>query len=273
MPVSAGEGRVRSGGESRPPVPDPVSDSRTPRGWDTAALRDPHGQPDKAARVEAMFDAIAATYERVNTVATLGRDAAWRRRAVAAADVRPGDVVLDVCCGTGDMVRAFARAAPQARLIVGVDFAAGMLARAVLSPARGPVCLLRADALRLPLADAAVDVISCVFGVRNFGDLPAGLGELARVARPGARVVILEFATPESPLLRWAYRLYCEAALPRLARWLSGDRVGAYHYLARSIRTFVEPEEMTRALGRAGFREVHVERMNFGGVALYRGVR
>jgi demethylmenaquinone methyltransferase / 2-methoxy-6-polyprenyl-1,4-benzoquinol methylase len=243
------------------------------RAWDAEALRAPHAQPDKAARVQSMFDAIAPTYERVNTVATLGRDAAWRRAAVAAASVQSGDLALDVCCGTGDMVRVFARVRPVPKLIIGVDFAAGMLERGHC-PESGPtVQWIRGDALRLPLADASVDVISCVFGVRNFRDLQVGLDEMARVARPGARVVILEFAAPESPLLRWAYNVYCDAVLPWLGALISRDRTGAYRYLPRSIRTFESARTMLRRLEAAGFAQVELRRMNFGGVVLYRGVK
>ena len=241
--------------------------------WDTETLRAPHAQEDKAARVEAMFNAIAPTYERVNTVATLGRDAAWRRRAAAAAGVRAGDVVVDVCCGTGDMVRAFAGLSPAPKLILGVDFAAGMLANGRFDGVGIAVQLIRGDALRLPLADASVDVISCIFGVRNFGELQAGLDEMARVARPGGRVVILEFATPERRLARWAYNVYCDVVLPWLGGWISRDRTGAYRYLPRSIRTFETATMMMRRLEAAGLAAVGAWRMNFGGVVLYRGVK
>ncbi len=241
--------------------------------WDADALRAPHAQPDKAARVEAMFDAIAPTYERVNRVASLGRDAVWRARAVAAAGVRSGDVVLDVCCGTGDMVRALARGEPAPKLIIGLDFAARMLATGDFDGLGQRVQLIRGDALRLPLADESVDVITCVFGVRNFRDLLAGLGEMARVARPGARVVILEFATPEHPLLRRAYQFYCEHVLPRLAVLISRDRTGAYRYLPRSIDTFEPTRAMVARLRAAGFVDVDARTMNLGGVALYRGVK
>jgi demethylmenaquinone methyltransferase/2-methoxy-6-polyprenyl-1,4-benzoquinol methylase len=262
--------------------------------WDAGTLRAPHAQHDKAARVERMFNAIADTYERFNTVATWGRDAAWRRAVVAAAGFRPDDVVLDICCGTGDMLRAFRRAGP-AKLLVGVDFAANMLAQAQKKgPAALPALragaaqtgnetgppafsprphLIRADALRLPLADQSVDVLTCVFGVRNFADLQTGLAEMYRVARPGARVVILEFATPRNVVLRWAHRLYCDLLLPSLGAALSRDRGGAYRYLPRSIRTFLPPEVLTEHLRKAGFRTVRVRRMNLGGVALYQAER
>jgi demethylmenaquinone methyltransferase/2-methoxy-6-polyprenyl-1,4-benzoquinol methylase len=241
--------------------------------WDASSLRDPHAQPDKGARVQAMFDAIAPTYEQVNAVTSLGRDAIWRRRAVAAAGVAEGDTVLDICCGTGDMLRAFAEHEARPRLVIGVDFAARMLAQARWQGNGAPIQLLRADALRLPLRDESADVISCVFGVRNFSHLQRGLSEMFRVARPGARVVILEFATPANALLRWAYRFYCGYVLTAVAAWISRERVGAYRYLARSIPTFETTESMMRRLLDIGFEQVSARRMNLGGVVLYRAVK
>jgi demethylmenaquinone methyltransferase/2-methoxy-6-polyprenyl-1,4-benzoquinol methylase len=245
--------------------------SSSRRAWDRTALRDPHSRDDKAARVEAMFNAIAPTYQRVNTLASLGRDAAWRKKTVAAANVRAGDVVLDVCCGTGDMVRTFAAGDPPPRFIVGIDFAANMLAHARYEGMTTKTWLLRADAQRLPLADESVDVVSCAFGVRNFQDLPAGLSEMYRVARPGGRVLILEFAQPEYPVLRWGYRLYCRCVLPLLAALIARDRSGAYRYLPRSIETFEPAGVLAGRLVRAGFVNVTTRAMNFRGVVLYRG--
>lgn len=245
--------------------------SNPPPAWDREALHDPHGRSDKAVRVQAMFNAIAPTYERVNTVATLGRDAVWRRRAVAAADVRATDVVLDVACGTGDMIRAFARHRPPPARIIGVDFAREMLDGGDYTGITVPMELIEADALDLPLPDGAVDVISCVFGVRNFQDLGAGLREMQRVARPGGRVVILEFARLESRVLRWAYEFYCNAVLPRLGRLIARERIGAYRYLLKSVQTFESRPAMARRLEEAGFRRVVTQGMNLGGVVLYRG--
>jgi len=251
-------------------VSPPRHSRRAPAAWDAETLCAPHARRDKPTRVEAMFDAIAPTYERVNTLATFGRDAVWRRRTVAAAGVRAGDIVLDLCCGTGDMLRAFAANEPTPKLIIGVDFAERMLVEGVARTVPGRARLLRADALRLPLANESVDVISCAFGVRNFGDLQAGLDEMYRVARPEARVVILEFALPRTALLRRAYRFYCDVVLPRLGAAISGDRVGAYRYLPRSIQTFEDVAALVHRLTSTGFANVTVRRMNFGGVALYR---
>jgi demethylmenaquinone methyltransferase/2-methoxy-6-polyprenyl-1,4-benzoquinol methylase len=247
--------------------------SLSPPAWDRTALRDPHSRDDKAARVAAMFDAIAPTYECINRVASFGRDAAWRKETVAAANVRASDVVLDVCCGTGDMLRAFAAGEPAPGLVIGIDFAANMLAHGVYEGTATKAWLLRADAQRLPLADGSVDVISCAFGVRNFQDLPAGLSEMYRVARLGGRVLILEFAQPENALLRWGYRWYCRCVLPLLAALIARDRSGAYRYLPRSIETFEPAGVLAGRLARAGFVNVTTRAMHFGGVVLYRGER
>ncbi len=241
--------------------------------WDEAALDDPHRLNDKARRVEAMFNAIAPRYELVNRVATLGLDAAWRRRAVAAATVTPTDVVLDVACGTGDMMRAFAAGRPAPARILGLDFAAEMLSTGLKRGMPARAALVRGDAQRMPLADESVDVVSCAFGVRNFQDLSAGLGEMRRVLRAGGRLVILEFATPTHALWRVPYRLYCEVVVPRLGALLGRDRVGAYRYLPRSVATFDSREAMERRLAEAGFAEPRSTAMNFGGVVLYRCVR
>lgn len=239
--------------------------------WDREALRDPHAQADKAARVRQMFDAIAPTYERVNRLVSLGRDARWRQKATRAAGVRADETVLDVCCGTGDMIRTVAAQRPLPRLIIGVDFAGRMLASGDYERSPAAVRLLRADGLRLPLVAEAVDVVTCAFGVRNFQDLHAGLREMHRVLRCGGRVVILEFALPENPLLRWGYRVYCERILPRLAVLFSRDRTGAYRYLPRSIRTFERRGAMVARLERVGFSHVAARPLNLGGVVIYRG--
>lgn len=253
-------------------MPDNPTPADSPA-WDDDALADPHRRADKATRVRAMFNAIAPTYERINTLATFGRDAAWRRRAVREAAVEPDDVVLDVACGTGDMIRTFAVGETRPQRIIGVDFAGEMLARGDYAGIEIPIELLKGDALDLPLPESSVDVISCAFGVRNFQDLGRGLSEMGRVARRGARVVILEFATPENPLLRWAYQTYCRVVLPTVAALVSRDKTRAYRYLPKSIETFTPRGAFIRLLEQAGFGRVCAISMNLGGVVIYRGER
>lgn len=248
--------------------------------WDASNLPSPHAAPDKARRVRAMFDAIAPTYERINTLFSAGRDAAWRRRAVKLAAVRPEDRVLDVACGTGDFSRAFARAGPVR--VVGCDFAWGMLVRAADRSLRtenhgvggGPWggCVLRwcgADALHLPFADGAFTLVSCAFGVRNFQDLDAALRQMHRVLAPGGRVVILEFTRPGNRLFRFFYELYAARLMPKAASWIAHDRCGAYRYLPRSVVSFVSAGQMCARLRAAGFVDVAARPQTFGVVTTY----
>jgi demethylmenaquinone methyltransferase/2-methoxy-6-polyprenyl-1,4-benzoquinol methylase len=241
--------------------------------WDANRLQAPHQQADKARRVRGMFDAIAPTYERVNTLFSLGRDRAWRKKAVALAKVTPHDTVLDVACGTGDFARAFADcgafndAQPAHTAVVGCDFSQGMLTRAAARPA--PITWLRADALRLPFPDASFSIASCAFGVRNFQDLDLGLSEFARVLTDAGRAVILEFTQPKLPGFRRLYEFYANRLMPRAASWISRDTTGAYSYLPKSVAAFIDAAEMTRRLQNAGFTTVRAYPRTFGVVTIY----
>lgn len=252
--------------------------------WDKDRLARPHAQPDKATRVQAMFDAIAPTYERVNTITSVGRDAVWRRETVRAADLPANGDVLDVACGTGDLLRAFAEDGRPAH-VIGADFSFNMLRHAHL-PDEGPedaavspehkpsaVSFCRADALRLPFADNRFDAVSCAFGIRNFQDLATGLGEFARVLKPGGKTVILEFSLPRFSPLRKLYLLYFRHLLPRIARVISRDRVGAYRYLPESVIAFTSHDQILTALAQSGFADVQARRMTLGVVTLYIAVK
>jgi demethylmenaquinone methyltransferase/2-methoxy-6-polyprenyl-1,4-benzoquinol methylase len=235
--------------------------------WDALSLNDPHAQPDKANRVQQMFDSIAPTYELVNSVSSMGRDRVWRRTLIEMADVSKGAAVLDVACGTGNLVRMLADQTPAGR-VVGVDFASGMLRHAV-APQRPNADYCQADACQLPFRDGRFDLLSCAFGVRNFQNLDAGLTEFARVLRAGGRALILEFSLPANRLLRKAYLYYFRNILPRTAGWISRDRVGAYRYLPESVISFLEDAEIVERLRGAGFRDVRVRRMTLGVVSIF----
>ncbi|MCH7719445.1 MAG: ubiquinone/menaquinone biosynthesis methyltransferase [Planctomycetes bacterium] len=236
--------------------------------WDDTRLESPHAQQDKADRVRRMFDAVAPSYERINKIFSGGRDSYWRRQAVRLAEVRADDTLLDVCTGTGNFARAFADGRPRPRLICGCDFSTGMLARAV---GRGSTAVTwcQGDGLNLPFRDGAYSLVSCAFGVRNFQDLGACLGEFVRILVPGGRAVILEFSRPRHRGVRWAYELYSARVMPWAATLVSGDRTGAYRYLPQSVLSFPDSAEMEGRLRGAGFDRVESHRLTFGVVTVY----
>lgn len=225
-----------------------------------------------------MFAAIAGRYDLNNRLHSFGRDQAWRKAAVRAAAPKPTDHILDVACGTGDLTRAFADAG--AARVTGLDFTPEMLRIARqkrLGPASAAANLpatinyVDGDAMHLPFADASFDVVSIAFGIRNVSDPAAALREFRRVLRPGGRLVILEFGTPKFAPIRWANHFYTAVIMPRTATLISGDTSGAYHYLPRSVQTFMEREQMTAAMQTAGFSRCGYRSLTFGVCLCYRG--
>ena len=210
--------------------------------------------------VRRMFDRIAPVYDAMNHTMTAGLDRRWRR-LTAEAVVRPGDVVLDACCGTGDLAVAAARAGGR---VTGLDFSEPMLERA---RRKAPVLeWIRGDLLELPFADASFDAATVGFGVRNVDDLQRALSELRRVLRPGGRVGILEITRPRGPLAPF-YRLWFDGVVPLLGKLIPGG--SAYTYLPASVRRFPAPAELAEMIGAAGFREVRVRLFAGGIVALH----
>ena len=206
-----------------------------------------------ATEVREMFNRIAPRYDRMNRIMSAGLDGRWRRAAAAAADVAAGDRVLDCCTGTGDLAVELAhRTGPTGR-VVALDFAEDMLDRARPKVADLPVDLVQGDALALPFADDEFAAATAAFGVRNFSDLDQGLRELARVVRPGGRVVILEITTPKR--LRPLILTWFERVVPRLGR-LVGKDASAYAYLPASVRRFPDPTGLADRLRAAGLDEV-----------------
>jgi demethylmenaquinone methyltransferase / 2-methoxy-6-polyprenyl-1,4-benzoquinol methylase len=218
--------------------------------------------PEKRREVEEMFDRIAARYDRVNRVMSLGLDRRWRRAAVRSLDVPPGSRVLDVACGTGDFCDELRAASHDP---VGIDLSEGMLAAA-----HTPVPLVRGDALRLPVPNASVDGVVSGFALRNVVDLGAYFAECARVLRPGGRTAALETAEPTNPLLRAGHRVWFRTLVPAIAGRLSGDRA-AYRYLPRSASYLPPTDELLQLVRAAGFDQVKRRIFTGGAVQLITG--
>jgi demethylmenaquinone methyltransferase/2-methoxy-6-polyprenyl-1,4-benzoquinol methylase len=215
-----------------------------------------------AEGVRAMFDRIAPVYDLMNTLMTAGLDRRWRRASAEAA-VRPGDRVLDACCGTGDLAVACARAGGS---VTGLDFSERMLERARRKAPE--LDWVQGDVLALPFEDAAFDSATVGFGVRNVEDISAALRELRRVLRPGGRVAVLEITRPRG-FLRHFYGVWFDRVVPLLGRVLPGG--AAYSYLPASVRRFPGPEDLAGLLEAAGFERVRFRLFAGGIVALHVG--
>lgn len=210
-------------------------------------------------QVRAMFDRIARVYDRMNSVMTAGLHHKWRRRAVDLAAVAPGDAVLDVACGTGDLSLELARRVGPGGSVVGSDFSEQMLVLAREKGAKAPagaapIRFEWANALELPYDDGQFAAATVGFGARNFSDLEQGLREMRRVVRPGGKVVVLEITTPTRPPLSTFYRVWFDRIVPALGRF-AGDS-DAYTYLPSSVRRFPGPQELAATLERAGLTNI-----------------
>jgi demethylmenaquinone methyltransferase / 2-methoxy-6-polyprenyl-1,4-benzoquinol methylase len=255
---------------------------------DTAAVKGtrPEGtrsDADASRRVREMFTQIAPRYDLLNHLLSLQLDRLWRARLARRLQPilsRPDALVLDLCCGTGDLALSLARAG-KAR-VVGADFAHTMLTRAKektaserVAPATGGLAAMRffeADALHLPFADCSFDLVTTAFGFRNLVDYKAGLREIRRVVKPGGTLAILEFTEPPAGLLGNIYRWYFRKILPQVGGFLSGD-LSAYTYLPASVSRFFGPLELASVMKTAGYAEVDFCLWTLGVVALHTAVR
>jgi demethylmenaquinone methyltransferase/2-methoxy-6-polyprenyl-1,4-benzoquinol methylase len=253
--------------DGSPWSPSTPPDAGSPRDRSSATRAGAH--VDEAG-VRAMFDQIAPVYDRLNTVMTLGADGRWRRAAVAAAGLAPGDRAIDVACGTGKLASALAERVGSLGRVVGVDLAPSMVAHARRrQPGLPQLEFQVGNALALAFEAGTFDAATIAFGLRNLAGFEAGFRELARVVRPGGRVVCLELTVPRP---RWWGRAF-HAAFRRLAPVLGGlaGQRSAYRYLPASLDGFPDPSQLADSMRTAGLVEIRWRRLGLGTVALHVG--
>jgi len=234
-------------------------------------------QQEASRQVRDMFTRIAPRYDLLNHLLSGQMDRMWRARAAKELQFilsRPDSLVLDLCCGTGDLAFALQRKGPAR--VLGADFSHTMLTRARAKAASengtSSMSFLEADALRLPFTDASFHLVTTAFGFRNLANYEEGLREIFRVLRPGATLAILEFAEPPTGLLGDTYRFYTRTVLPKIGGWISGD-AEAYAYLPKSVARFFRPEELVELLRQVGYTETRYHLMTLGSVALHLAAR
>jgi demethylmenaquinone methyltransferase/2-methoxy-6-polyprenyl-1,4-benzoquinol methylase len=243
-------------------------------------------EADASKKVREMFTEIAPRYDLLNHLLSLQLDRLWRARGarrLRSILARPDALVLDLCCGTGDLALALARVGPAR--ILGADFSHSMLVRArdkIAKSQRVPshsgltaprsMLLFEADALRLPFASSSFDLVTSAFGFRNLANYEAGLCEIQRVLKPGGTIAILEFTEPPGGMSGRFYRWYFSKALPKIGGLISGHRA-AYNYLPKSVARFFRPGELAALLCSVGYQAVDYRVWTFGAVALHTGRR
>jgi demethylmenaquinone methyltransferase/2-methoxy-6-polyprenyl-1,4-benzoquinol methylase len=229
------------------------------------------GERDKATHVAGVFDSVATKYDLMNDLMSAGMHRLWKAFAVRQADVRPGMRVLDIAGGTGDLARAFAERAGDAGMVVLSDINASMLraGRDKLLDKGFMLPLVQCDAERLPFADDSFDVVSVAFGLRNMTHKDVALAEMRRVARPGGKVLVLEFSRVWAPLAP-LYDAYSFSVLPWLGSRVAGDSA-SYRYLAESIRMHPPQDELARMMEHAGLEQVQWFNLTAGVCALHVG--
>jgi demethylmenaquinone methyltransferase / 2-methoxy-6-polyprenyl-1,4-benzoquinol methylase len=233
---------------------------------------------EKPGLVRGVFDRVAHRYDLMNDLMSGGVHRLWKDAVAARLNPQPGETIVDVAGGTGDMARRFARLARRTQLRRGgdaakvfvVDYNAEMVAAGVRKGSEPEIAWAVGDAQRLPLPDAAADAYVIAFGIRNVTDIPAALREARRVLRPGGRFLCLEFSRPITEALRLAYDAYSFKVIPEIGARVGGDR-DAYRYLVESIRRFPDQRRFAAMIGEAGFGRVEVTNFTGGVAALHTG--
>jgi demethylmenaquinone methyltransferase / 2-methoxy-6-polyprenyl-1,4-benzoquinol methylase len=229
----------------------------------------------RAARVVELFDAIAHRYDLINDLQSFGMHRRWKRRFVQLAGVRPGERALDLCCGTGDVALALAR---QGARVIGLDFSGPMLAVAHArssgrSPAAGAAThpnFLRGNALGAPFQDNSFDVVTIAYGLRNLASVEQGLSEMWRVARPGGRLLVLDFGKPDNPLWRSLYFGYLKCCVPLFGRTFCRN-AQTYAYILESLNHYPAQHGVTAALGKLNCRGMRVVPLLGGAMSIHYG--
>ena len=231
---------------------------------------------EKAGRVREVFDSVASRYDLMNDLMSGGMHRLWKRFTIELSSVRPGQTVLDIAGGTGDLAAKFSqRVGPEGHVIL-ADINAAMLSvgrdRLIDKGALNNISVSQADAQFLPYADNSIDCITIAFGLRNVTDKALALRSMHRVLKPGGRLLVLEFSKPTSPLLSQVYDAYSFSALPFMGKLITND-ADSYRYLAESIRKHPDQETLLEMVEDAGFVDCKYHNMTGGIVAIHRGVK
>ena len=231
---------------------------------------------EKAGRVREVFDSVASRYDLMNDLMSGGMHRLWKRFTIELSSVRPGQTVLDIAGGTGDLAAKFSqRVGPDGHVIL-ADINAAMLSvgrdRLIDKGALNNISVSQADAQFLPYADNSIDCITIAFGLRNVTDKALALRSMHRVLKPGGRLLVLEFSKPTSPLLSQVYDAYSFSALPFMGKLITND-ADSYRYLAESIRKHPDQETLLEMVEGAGFVDCKYHNMTGGIVAIHRGVK
>ena len=233
---------------------------------------------EKVRLVRGVFDSVAGKYDLMNDLMSAGVHRLWKDAAAAKLNPRPGETILDVAGGTGDMARRYSRMARAAQQRMGgqdasvivLDYNAEMILAGVEKGGEPEMSWTVGDAMNLPLPDASVDAYSISFGIRNVSDVAGALKEARRVLKPGGRFLCLEFSRPVAGPVRRAYDAWSFHAIPRIGGWVAGDR-DSYQYLVESIRRFPDQAAFTRMIEQAGFSRVTCTNLSGGIAALHHG--
>ncbi|WP_137596662.1 demethylmenaquinone methyltransferase [Paucilactobacillus kaifaensis] len=231
---------------------------------------------NKSTQVHTIFQKIAPSYDKMNTIISLGTHQSWRKQATALAKLRPNSNILDVCCGTGDWTVALAQQINHKGHVTGLDFSDSMLAVAKEKIAKYQLdekaSLLQGDAMQLPFDDNKFDIVTIGFGLRNVANALVTLQEMFRVLKPGGQLICLETSQPTAPVIRQGWELYFGHIVPLLGKTLVNEKK-EYTYLTDSTHNFVNYKQLASMFWQVGLKHVYYHRIMFGAAAIHTGIK